>query len=39
MTGGIIFQPFNTVIPIEQINFYPNKKNPKSIIINKSKKI
>ena len=35
MTGGIIFQPFNTVIPIEQINFYPNKKNPKSIIINK----
>ena len=35
MTGGIITKPFNTVIPIEKINFYPNKKNPKSIIIHK----
>ena len=35
MTGGIIHKPFNTIIPIEQIIFYPNKKNPKSIIINK----
>ena len=33
MTGGIVFKPFNTIIPIEKINFYPNKKNPKSIII------
>ena len=35
MTGGIISKPFNTIIPIEQIIFYPNKENPKSIIINK----
>ena len=33
MTGGIISKPFNTIIPIEQICFHPNKKNPKSIII------
>ena len=33
MTGGIVFKPFNTIIPIEKINFYPNKKNPKSIMI------
>ncbi len=33
MTGGIVFKPFDTIIPIEKINFYPNKKNPKSIII------
>ena len=25
MTGGIISKPFNTIIPIEQIIFYPNK--------------
>jgi molybdopterin molybdotransferase len=34
MTGGIISKPFNTIVPIEQIIFYPNKANPKSIIIN-----
>ena len=33
MTGGVIPKMFNTIVPIEQINFYPNKKNPKSIII------
>ena len=33
MTGGIVSKPFNTIVPIEQINFYPNKQNPKSIII------
>ncbi len=33
MTGGIISKPFNTIIPIEEINFYPNKQNPKFIII------
>ena len=27
MTGGIISKPFNTIIPIEQINFHPNKEN------------
>ena len=35
MTGGIIPKPFNTIIPIEQIKFYPNRTNPKSIIIDK----
>ena len=35
MTGGIISKPFNTIVPIENIVFYPNKKKPKSIIINK----
>jgi len=33
MTGGIISKPFNTIIPIEQINFYPNKKKTKSIVV------
>ncbi len=35
MTGGIISKPFNTIIPIEKINFYPNKKDPKFIIIDR----
>jgi molybdopterin molybdotransferase len=35
MTGGIISKPFNTIVPIEKINFYPDKKSPKSIIIDK----
>jgi molybdopterin molybdotransferase len=34
MTGGIILKPFDTIIPIEQINFYPNKQNAKFILIN-----
>ena len=34
MTGGIISNPLNTIIPIEQIVFYPNKQKPQSIIIN-----
>ena len=34
MTGGIISKPFNTIVPIEKIIFYPNKKKPQSIIIN-----
>jgi molybdopterin molybdotransferase len=35
MTGGIVSKPFNTIVPIEKIIYYPNKKNPKSIFINK----
>ena len=35
MTGALVPKPFNTVIPIEEIDFYPNKKNPKFILINK----
>ena len=33
MTGGIIAKPLNSIVPIEKINFYPDKKNPKSIVI------
>ena len=35
MTGGIIPNGFDTIIPIEQINFYPNNKNRKFILIDK----
>ena len=35
MTGGIIPKGFDTIIPIEQIKFYPNKKIRKFISIDK----
>ena len=35
MTGALIAKPFDTVIPIEQIKFYPSVKNKKYILINK----
>ena len=35
MTGGILPRGLDTIIPIETINFYPNKDNKKYIIINK----
>jgi molybdopterin molybdotransferase len=35
MTGGIIPKGFDTIIPIEQINFYPSKNNKKYILIDK----
>jgi len=35
MTGAVIKKPFDTVIPIEHIKFFPNLKKPKFIIINK----
>ena len=35
MTGGIIPKGFDTIIPIEQIIFYPNESNKKYILINK----
>ena len=35
MTGAIIKKPFDTVIPIEQIEFFPNSVNPKYIVIKK----
>ena len=35
MTGALISKPFDTIIPIEQIKFYPSIKNKKYIIINK----
>ena len=34
MTGGIISKPFNTIIPVEQIIYHPNKEKPKAIILN-----
>ena len=33
MTGGIVSKPFNTIIPIEKVNFTLNEKKMKSIII------
>tara|TARA_Y100000992_G_scaffold298169_1_gene262910 strand:+ start:2245 stop:3498 length:1254 start_codon:yes stop_codon:yes gene_type:complete len=35
MTGALLPKSFDTIIPIEQINFYPNRKNAKYILINK----
>ena len=35
MTGALIPKSFDTIIPIEQINFYPNKKNANYIVLNK----
>ena len=35
MTGALIPEEFDTIIPVEKINYYPNKKNPKFIIIDK----
>ena len=35
MTGGLIPKGLDTIIPIEQVVFYPNKKNPKYILVNK----
>ena len=33
MTGGIIPKGFDTIIPIEQIIFYPNKKNQNQLLL------
>ena len=35
MTGGLLPKGFDTIIPIEKIVFYPSKKKPKFIIIDK----
>jgi len=35
MTGALIPKSFDTIIPIEKIDFYPNKKNAKHILLNK----
>ena len=35
MTGALIPKQFDTIIPVEKINYYPNKKKPKFIIIEK----
>ena len=38
MTGAIIQKPFDTIIPIEQIKFFPNKLKPTHIILKKTVK-
>jgi len=35
MTGALIPKHYDTIIPVEKINYYPNKKNPKFIVIDK----
>ena len=35
MTGAIIRKPFDTIIPIEDVKYFPNKSNAKYILINK----
>ena len=35
MTGAIIKKPFDTIIPIEQAQFFPSRTKPKYLIINK----
>ena len=35
MTGALIPKFFDTIIPIEQINFHPNKKKARYILLNK----
>ena len=35
MTGAVIKKPFDAVIPIEKVNFYPNKLKPRYIVLHK----
>jgi len=35
MTGAIIKKPFDTIIPVEQAQFFPNRTKPKYLVINK----
>ena len=35
MTGAIIKKPFDTIIPVEQAQFFSNQTKPKYLIINK----
>ena len=39
MTGAIIKKPFDTIIPLEQAQFFPSRTKPKYLIINKKIKI
>ena len=38
MTGTIIQKPFDTIIPVEEIEYFPNKTNAKYIVIKKKLK-
>ena len=33
MTGAIIPRPFNTIIPVEKVKYYPSKKKPTHIVL------
>ena len=35
MTGAVIQKPFDTIIPIEKVKYFPNKNNPKYILIDR----
>ena len=35
MTGGLLPKGFNAIIPLEEIVFYPNRKEPRFILVNK----
>ena len=35
MTGALVLKPFDTIIPVEAVNFFPNKRKPKFILVNK----
>ena len=34
MTGGVIPKPFNSIIPIEMVKYFPSKQRPTHIIVN-----
>ncbi len=38
MTGALVPKPFDTIIPVEQIKFYPSNKYKKYILLNKKVK-
>tara|TARA_Y100000590_G_scaffold450889_1_gene591290 strand:- start:472 stop:1719 length:1248 start_codon:yes stop_codon:yes gene_type:complete len=33
MTGAIIPKPFNSIIPVERVKYFPSKKNPTHIVV------
>ena len=33
MTGGMIPPPFNSIIPVEKIKYYPSKRKPTHIVV------
>ena len=33
MTGGIVPKPFDSIIPVEKIKYYPSKKKPTHIFV------
>ena len=33
MTGAIIPEPFNTIIPVEKVKYFPSKHSPTHIVV------